>query len=213
MNALLREAGVRAPAVDVIGFHGQTIFHQTVRLAESVGRTVQIGSGRILADETQINVVADFRSNDVRAGGEGAPLAPIYHQALVRTLDPLPEGPIGVLNIGGVANVTYVPDNDDPDHLIAFDCGPGNGLIDEWMELKTGEAMDVDGALAASGTVHEETLRMMLLNPFLRRKPPKSLDRYDFKLGPVDEFDARRRRGDAYRLYGALCGQSRQTFP
>lgn len=189
VEALLGEAGIAREHVDVIGFHGQTILHRPSRSPESAGRTWQIGDGALLAKETRIDVVSDFRTADVAAGGEGAPLAPVYHCALARHLDDRP-GAIGVLNLGGVANVTFVPANRKEMDLIAFDCGPGNGLIDEWMELKTGEPMDRDGAVARQGKVHAEILRMMLLNPYMRRKPPKSLDRYDFKLDPVLQLSA-----------------------
>jgi anhydro-N-acetylmuramic acid kinase len=180
---ILDKAGLKRTAIDVIGFHGQTILHRPKRTPESVGRTWQIGDGRSLADETKIDVVADFRAADIAAGGEGAPFAPLYHAALVRAL--ARKHSVGVINLGGVANVTYVPQDGGNLDLIAFDCGPGNGLVDEWVDLKTGEAMDKDGALARSGQVHSDILRMMLLSPYIRRMPPKSLDRYDFKIDPV----------------------------
>jgi anhydro-N-acetylmuramic acid kinase len=180
---ILDKAGLKRTAIDVIGFHGQTILHRPKRTPESVGRTWQIGDGRSLADETKIDVVADFRAADIAAGGEGAPFAPLYHAALVRAL--ARKHSVGVINLGGVANVTYVPQEGVNLDLIAFDCGPGNGLVDEWVDLKTGEAMDKDGALARSGQVHSDILRMMLLSPYIRRRPPKSLDRYDFKIDPV----------------------------
>ncbi len=180
---LLEKSGLKRTAIDVIGFHGQTILHRPRRTPESVGRTWQIGDGKTLAEETKIDVVSDFRSADIAEGGEGAPFAPPYHAALVRALGRAHA--VGVINLGGVANVTYVPREGGDLDLIAFDCGPGNGLVDQWMELKTGEPMDVDGALAKSGQVHSDILRLMLLNPYIRRKPPKSLDRYDFKLDPA----------------------------
>jgi anhydro-N-acetylmuramic acid kinase len=183
VEELLEKAGVKRTAIDVVGFHGQTILHRPKRSEESVGRSWQIGDGRTLAEETRIDVITDFRSADMREGGEGAPFAPVYHAALARALGR--DHPIGVLNIGGVANITYAPVGGGDMDIVAFDCGPGNGLIDEWVDMKTGEAMDRDGALALAGKVHTDILRMMLLNPFLRRKPPKSLDRYDFKLDPV----------------------------
>lgn len=183
VEELLEKAGMRRAAVDVIGFHGQTILHAPKRTPESMGRSWQIGDGKALAEETKIDVVCDFRSADLAEGGEGAPLAPVYHAALVRRLGR--DRPVTVVNIGGVANVTYVPAGGSDVDIVAFDCGPGNGLIDQWVELKTGAAMDRDGALARSGKVHTDILRLMLLGPYLRRKPPKSLDRYDFKLDPV----------------------------
>ncbi len=185
VEALLEKAGLKRQNVNVIGFHGQTILHRPARDPGSVGRSWQIGDGRALADETRIDVVSEFRNADVAAGGEGAPFAPIYHRALVAGLEPEPLHAVGVINLGVVSNITYVPRGARGIDLVAFDCGPGNGLVDEWVELKTGEARDKDGKLASAGVVNEEALRMMLLAPYLRRQPPKSLDRYDFKLDQV----------------------------
>ncbi len=186
VETLLEKADMKRTQVDVIGFHGQTILHRPKRTPEEIGRTWQIGDGRVLAEETRIDVVSDFRRADVAEGGEGAPFAPIYHAALARALGR--DHAVGVINLGGVSNITFVPAAGGDLDLVAFDCGPGNGLVDQWVEMKTGEHMDADGALARSGKVHTEILRMMLLNPYLRRKPPKSLDRYDFKLDPVLEL-------------------------
>ena len=183
VEALIEKAGLKRTQIDVIGFHGQTILHRPARKREDQGRTWQIGDGKVLAEETKIDVVSNFRAADVAAGGEGAPFAPVYHAALTRNLDR--DGPIGVINLGGVGNITYVPAGGVESDLVAFDCGPGNGLIDEWMELKAGAAMDRDGAAARAGQVRTDILRMMMLSPYLRRKPPKSLDRYDFKLDPI----------------------------
>ena len=185
VERLLEKADINRKNIDVIGFHGQTILHRPRRSVETPGRTWQIGDGAVLAEETKIDVVADFRVDDVAAGGEGAPFAPVYHHALLQSAEEQPNHAVGVINLGGVANITYVPVGARAIDLIAYDCGPGNGLIDEWVALKTGEAMDKDGALAKAGSVDDATLRMMLLNPFLRRKPPKSLDRYDFKLDAI----------------------------
>ncbi|MFQ5562635.1 MAG: anhydro-N-acetylmuramic acid kinase, partial [Parvularculaceae bacterium] len=183
VETLIERADLKSANVDVVGFHGQTILHRPARGPESLGRTWQIGDGKVLAEETRIDVVCDFRSADIAAGGEGAPFAPVYHRALVHAL--CRDESIGVLNVGGVANVTFIPKGGREIDLVAFDCGPGNGLLDQWMEMKAGRGMDEDGALAREGKVHSEILRMMLLSPYLRRKPPKSLDRYDFKLDPV----------------------------
>ncbi|GJL94227.1 MAG: anhydro-N-acetylmuramic acid kinase [Hyphococcus sp.] len=185
---LLEKADLKPRNVDVIGFHGQTILHRPARDAGSYGRTWQLGDGAVLAEETRIDVVDDFRSADVKAGGEGAPFAPIYHAALVAGMSPQRDHAVGVINLGGVANITYVPSSAKGTDLVAFDCGPGNGLIDEWVELKTGEPMDKDGALALAGAVDNDVLRMMLLSPYLRRKPPKSLDRYDFTIDHIKKL-------------------------
>ncbi|MEM9617194.1 MAG: anhydro-N-acetylmuramic acid kinase [Pseudomonadota bacterium] len=185
VEALLEKSGLKRKDVNVIGFHGQTILHRPAKSTDLAGRTWQIGDGRVLAEEMRIDAVSDFRAADVAAGGEGAPFAPIYHRALVAAMVEPPQCAVGVVNLGGVSNMTYVPEGALGTDLVAFDCGPGNGLIDEWVELKTGDAMDKDGALARAGNVNQEALRMMLLAPYLRRKPPKSLDRYDFKLDHV----------------------------
>ncbi len=187
VEAIMEANRLRPDQVDVIGFHGQTILHKPavppVMGPDDQGRTWQIGDGQTLADETGIDVVYNFRAADVMLGGEGAPLAPVYHAALVKKLGR--DHAVGVLNLGGVGNITFVPKDGDLNKMVAFDCGPGNGLIDEWMALKTGEAMDKDGQYARRGKVHTEILRTMLLLPYMRRKPPKSMDRYDFKLDPV----------------------------
>ncbi len=153
---------------DLIGFHGQTILHQPDR-----GRTWQIGDAPMLAAATGMPVAFDFRSADVAAGGQGAPLAPAYHAALARGL----PKPLAVLNIGGVANVTWIgPDGG----MLAFDTGPGNGPLDDWADRHTGQRFDRDGALAASGRVDAAVLRHLLAHPYFALTPPKSLDRLDF---------------------------------
>jgi anhydro-N-acetylmuramic acid kinase len=153
-----------------VGFHGQTLLHRPKR-----GLTLQIGDGHALAARLGIPVVYDFRAADVAAGGQGAPLAPIFHRALVRQSGR--EPPIAVLNLGGVANVTYV----DGDTLIACDTGPGNALLDDFLRLRTGRPLDTDGRKAAAGIVDERTIARLLQHPFFAAPPPKSLDRNDFR--------------------------------
>jgi len=173
VHKLLREAGVEAAAVGVIGYHGQTVAHRPDR-----GWTWQIGDGAVLARATGITVVSDFRSADVAAGGQGAPLLPVYHAALAAGLD----RPVAVLNLGGVGNITFVGADGT---LIAFDTGPANGLIDSWVEAETGARFDAGGALAAAGRVDEAVLTGMLDHPFFELAPPKSLDRNDFTIQPA----------------------------
>lgn len=153
---------------DLIGFHGQTILHQPDRR-----RTWQIGDAALLAAETGLPVAFDFRSADVAAGGQGAPLAPAYHAALARAL----PKPVVVLNIGGVANVTWIGADDD---MLAFDTGPGNGPLDDWAERHTGQRFDQNGALARSGRVDDAVLQRLMAHPYFAQTPPKSLDRLDF---------------------------------
>jgi anhydro-N-acetylmuramic acid kinase len=155
---------------DLIGFHGQTILHQPARR-----RTWQIGNAALLARQTGIAVAHDFRSADVAAGGQGAPLAPAYHAALARDL----AKPLVVLNIGGVANVTWIGSDG---RLVAFDTGPGNGPLDDWAMRHTGRPLDCDGALSAAGRADREVLARLLANPYFQAPPPKSLDRLDFSL-------------------------------
>ncbi len=153
---------------DLIGFHGQTILHQP-----HLRRTWQIGDAVTLAHRTGLPVAHDFRSADVAAGGQGAPLAPVYHAALVRHL----PKPVAVLNIGGVANVTWIGGDGA---LVAFDTGPGNGPLDDWALRHTGAPFDRDGALARSGQPDTAVLDRLLSHPYLSRPAPKSLDRLDF---------------------------------
>ena len=197
VHKLLADAGVAAAAVDVIGFHGQTIAHRPDRRW-----TWQIGDGAAVARATGITTVSDFRSADVAAGGQGAPLLPVYHAALAAGL----EGPVAVLNLGGVGNITFIPGGTDMhdsremsperaqmmdrDGLVAFDTGPANGLIDSWVEAETGARYDAGGALAASGQVDETVLTAMLDHPFFDAPPPKSLDRNDFTIQPARGLSA-----------------------
>ena len=155
---------------DVIGFHGQTIFHDP-----AAGETVQIGDGAALARAIGIDVVCDFRSADVAACGQGAPLLPLYHQARVRAAGL--AFPTAILNIGGVGNVTWLGSPSVSGGILAFDTGPGNALIDDFVKVRTGASFDIDGALARAGEVDARILAALLSSSYFREKPPKSLDR------------------------------------
>jgi len=163
----------------VLGFHGQTVFHDP-----EAGRTVQIGEGDRLADLTALPVIADFRAADMVVGGEGAPLAPFFHFALAQHVGA--TEPLAFLNIGGVANVTWVdPAKNAPEDegaLLAFDTGPGNALLNDWMATHTGEPLDRGGATAMRGQVAEDRLQQNATDAYAARKPPKSLDRNTFAL-------------------------------
>jgi anhydro-N-acetylmuramic acid kinase len=172
VTRLLDTAGVAASAVDVVGFHGQTVWHRPQQR-----RTLQIGDGGRLAEAIGIAVVDGFRTADVTAGGEGAPLVPIYHAALASAL----EKPIAVLNIGGVANLTWIGEAQAELSVLAFDTGPGNALLDDWILARTGRACDEDGRLAATGQVDTGRVMGWLSHDFFRRMPPKSLDRDAFR--------------------------------
>ncbi|MEM7425779.1 MAG: anhydro-N-acetylmuramic acid kinase [Pseudomonadota bacterium] len=168
VERFLVEQRLTAAEIDLVGFHGQTVVH---RPDERL--TVQIGSGGDLARETGIRVVADMRAADVAAGGQGAPVVPVYHRAMARALN-LPSAVF--VNIGGVSNVTYVGDDGG---LLAFDTGPGNALIDDWVACQSEAAVDYGGRIAAAGrgAFEPSTLGRMLSNPYFDVPPPKSLDR------------------------------------
>ena len=175
VEAFLAEHAIDRRSIDIVGFHGQTVLHRPeARL------TVQIGDGAALAQKLAMQVAYDFRADDVAAGGQGAPLVPIYHRALA--LSAGLEGPLVVINIGGVANLTFVDGDKDP---IAFDTGPGNALIDDLMLAHRGVAMDEGGTTAALGKVDAQALIALLDDPYFDAPPPKSLDRGQFSRAPV----------------------------
>ncbi|HEY0330592.1 MAG TPA: anhydro-N-acetylmuramic acid kinase [Rhodopseudomonas sp.] len=156
--------------VDIVGFHGQTVLHRP-----SQRLTVQIGDAAALARAIRVPVVHDFRAADVAAGGQGAPFVPVYHRALAQALDR--AGPIAVVNIGGVSNISYIDGND---LLIACDTGPGNALLDDFVFRTSGQPFDTEGRLAAQGTVDQTWVAAALQQPFFVLPPPKSLDRNEF---------------------------------
>jgi anhydro-N-acetylmuramic acid kinase len=178
VRSFCKEQGIDLASIDLVGFHGQTVLHRP-----EAGLTVQIGDGQALAEEIGRPVVFDFRSADVAAGGQGAPLVPVFHRALAANAD-LPER-VAFLNIGGVANVTLLNGPADP---VACDTGPGNALIDDFVLARTGAPFDADGALAASGTPDETLLSRWLAHPFFSAPPPKSLDRNAFDVRGVEKL-------------------------
>ena len=176
VQALCRQFGDR---VDLIGFHGQTVYHsaRTNKALPLGRRTIQLGDAHNLAKITSIDVVYDVRQADMDAGGEGAPLAPIYHAAVLHAMQI--DLPAVLVNIGGVANLTLVP-VDDPHGLIGFDTGPGNALLDDFMMSRLNVACDVDGALAATGIVNQALITRWMAHPYFSQQWPKSLDRQEF---------------------------------
>ncbi len=171
---VLARAEMNPADIDLIGFHGQTVFH-----APQDGFTWQIGHGGMLARLCGIPVVYDFRSADVAAGGEGAPLIPLYHAALAADL----EKPAAILNIGGVGNMTYIGAR--PDEILAFDTGPGNALMDDYMKTRTGHDFDESGLYARQGQASETVLEALLSHSYFDRKPPKSLDRDEWDVNAL----------------------------
>ncbi len=170
VDLFLEKNGLTRADIGVVGFHGQTVLHRP-----DIGLTVQIGDGVALRQRLGIPVVYDLRQADVAAGGQGAPLVPIFHRALAAQ-KALPR-PLAVVNIGGVANVTLIGPDDE---LLAFDTGPGNALVDDWIAERTGERMDAGGATAARGQADEALLAWLMVHPFFAKPPPKSLDRNAF---------------------------------
>ncbi|WP_333843462.1 anhydro-N-acetylmuramic acid kinase [Limnohabitans sp.] len=169
VHALLADTHTRASDVCAIGAHGQTVRHQP-GACDGTGYTLQINNPALLAELTGIDVVADFRSRDVAAGGQGAPLVPVFHQSIFGQ----PNSTVGVLNVGGIANLSVLHANRD---VLGFDCGPGNALLDHWCQAHTGNAFDNHGAWGASGRVIEPLLQTMLAEPYLHQAPPKSTGR------------------------------------
>lgn len=178
VEAFMAAVAADAAAIDVVGFHGQTVLHDPARAL-----TVQIGDGAALAERLGIATAWDFRAADMAAGGQGAPLAPVFHRALARAAG-IAE-PAIFLNLGGVANITYVGRDGE---LIAFDTGPGNALLDDWTRERTGRPFDADGRLAAAGTPSEALLAAFLAHPFFELPPPKSLDRDAFSVDSLAQL-------------------------
>lgn len=174
VTRFMSEENLSPADVDLVGFHGHTTDHDPNR-----GRTVQIGDGPTLSRLLNLPVVHDFRSNDVMHGGQGAPLAPIYHAALFAAV----AKPTAVLNIGGVANVTWIGNGEHG--LLSFDTGPGNALIDDWVRAHGAGNYDEGGKNAATGSVDTAVLEMLLGDPYFTLHPPKSLDRNHFSRGCV----------------------------
>lgn len=184
-------------ALDLVGFHGQTVLHRAEQ-----GLTVQIGDGALLAGRTGLPVVHDMRANDMVHGGQGAPLVPAYHAALAASLpEAVAARPVCFVNIGGISNVTFVPREGDP---VAFDSGPGNALIDQWVAREGGIPFDADGLIASEGGVVRAVIERYLAHPFFERPGPKSLDRNDFDLDTLGDLEL----ADGARTLAALSAEA-----
>ncbi len=174
--------GVKSSALDLVGVHGQTVLHEAPT-PDLPGRTVQLIDAVSVAEGLGVTTAFDFRSADVAAGGQGAPLAPVYHAALVRKAGM--EGPVAVLNLGGVGNITLIRADGE---LEAFDTGPANGMVDLLVQSRMMKRMDEGGRLAAAGAVDQAVLDAYLAHPYFEASGPKSLDRFDFSLDPVADL-------------------------
>src|SRR5260221_2854882 len=177
VEAFLAANGMPPSEVAVVGFHGQTVLHRPDR-----GLTIQLGNGAALAGRLGIPVVYDFRAADAAAGGLGGPMGPVFHRAMLRMLKR--AHPVGVLNLGGVANITFINGGAE---LVACDTGPGNALIDDFVRLRTGQPQDDEGRAAAAGKVDEAAVARVLKHPFFATPPPKSLDRNAFRHWVTEE--------------------------
>jgi anhydro-N-acetylmuramic acid kinase len=223
VQSFLKTRGLHVNTIGIVSFHGQTVRH--VRSERPADRwrpavpeatkphmalgafTVQLGDGKLLAELIGIDVVFDLRAADAAAGGEGAPLAPAYHRALAARLH---ERPVAFLNIGGVANVTWIGPEGE---LLAFDTGPGNALIDDWMQRHCGVPRDTSGALAAAGHVQENVVTQYLRHCYFGEPPPKSLDRDTFPIELVDGLSAADGAATLTGFTAASIARAREHFP
>ena len=164
--------------IDIIGFHGQTILHKP-----QDGYSIQIGDSKLLSKLTSTTVISNFRENDILNGGQGAPLAPLYHCLILSKIKS--NLPSALVNIGGIANITYV---DNHNKIISFDTGPGNYLIDTWVKANSKMEFDKGGLLAKSGQLNENILEKFFNNPYYKKKPPKSLDVKDLNLNNLSKL-------------------------
>jgi anhydro-N-acetylmuramic acid kinase len=169
VSQLLTQSNLKPADIRAVGAHGQTVRHRPGEF-DSTGYTLQLNNPALLAELTQIDVVADFRSRDVAAGGQGAPLVPAFHQDVFACQGEA----VAVLNIGGISNLSVLGKNEP---VLGFDCGPGNALMDYWCHLHTGQFFDADGSWAASGMVSDALLNQFMSEPFIDKKPPKSTGR------------------------------------
>jgi anhydro-N-acetylmuramic acid kinase len=202
VHAFCRKQGIVRDTIDVIGFHGQTVLHRPEQRL-----TVQLGDGPLLAQLTTRPVVYDLRAADVAAGGQGAPLVPVYHRALAARIE---DRPVAVVNIGGVANVTWIGGDG---RLIAFDTGPGNAMIDDVIRKRTGADFDAGGVIAAKGRVHEDYVTQYLRHSYFAAPSPKSLDRNAFATELVDGLDMEDAVATLTAFTAAAIARAREHFP
>lgn len=211
VHTLLQQSALPARAIQAIGAHGQTVRHRPQEF-DGTGYTLQLGNPALLAERTGIAVVADFRSRDVAAGGQGAPLVPAFHQGVFGR----PNETVLVLNIGGISNLSVLGADGT---VIGFDCGPGNALMDHWCQQHTGQPFDAGGAWAAGGTVLPDLLASLLQEPFLRKTPPKSTGRDLFnppwltrQLGPFESATPADVQATLTEFTASACGISVNSY-
>jgi anhydro-N-acetylmuramic acid kinase len=202
VESFCEEFGLTDSEIDIIGFHGQTVIHRP-----EIKLTVQLGDGPLLARRLNKPVVYDVRAADVAQGGQGAPLVPAYHRALAARLE---ERPVAFVNIGGVANVTWIGATGDP---IAFDTGPGNALINDWCEKYLGEPFDSDGALATKGKLDASALKTLLSHPYFEMTAPKSLDRNAFDTACLNGLSGENGARTLTHFTAASLARAADLFP
>ncbi len=207
VRAHVEASGLSMSDIGVVGFHGQSVLHRAPQPGR-IGATRQLGNGQLMHELLGVKVAYDFRSADVRAGGQGAPLAAIYHQALLRTLGT--AGEVAVLNLGGVGNLTYW---DGGETLIAFDTGPANAPLNDFMKAHGLGDMDRDGAFARTGKVDEVRLQQLLEHHYLSAPPPKSLDRFDFTSAMADGLDPATGAATLTAFTAAAVGKGLDLLP
>lgn len=193
---LLDSAGIERRSIRAVGSHGQTVFHDAMQ----IGNSLQLGDPSRIAARTGLTVVADFRRADVARGGQGAPLLPVLHHALFAN----PAEPRAVLNLGGIANLTVLP-NAGAENVRGFDCGPASCLMDEWIERHRGERFDFDGAWAASGALDQALLANLLAEPYFAQPIPKSTGRGLFNLAWIEGRDAQLAQRAPADVQRTLC--------
>lgn len=207
VQQLAETAGLAMEDIGIVGFHGQTVLHKAPS-KNSLGKTRQLGDGRLMAEILGTKVAFDFRTADVQAGGQGAPLAAVYHTALLRGISQ--HGDSAVLNLGGVGNITWW---DGKDLVIAFDTGPANAPLNDFMKgLGLGD-MDKNGALGASGSVDEHRLEKLLQHPYLTAAYPKSLDRNDFTSAMADGLSGADGAATLSAFTAAAVGKALDLLP
>lgn len=202
VEAFAARNGLSLSGIDAVGFHGQTVIHRPERRL-----TVQLGLGARLAARLGLPVVYDMRAADVAAGGQGAPLVPVYHRALASGLK---QRPVAFVNIGGVANLTWIGGQGE---LVAFDTGPGNALLNDWCERHTDVPLDRDGALAALGNVATDVLGQLLNHNFFATAAPKSLDRNAFDVTILDGLSPEDGAATLTRFTAAAIAASAARVP
>lgn len=204
---LVEANGLSMQDIAAVGFHGQTVLHRAPQ-AGRIGATRQLGDGHLMADLLGTRVVYDFRSADVAAGGQGAPLSAGYHAALLKDLGS--DGTMAVLNLGGVANVTW---SDGKGQVVAFDTGPANAPLNDFIRQHGLGEMDRDGLIARSGQVDEARLAKLLTHPYMTAPYPKSLDRFDFTAAMADGLTIENGAATLAAFTAAAVGKALDLLP